>query len=187
MSRQYIRSDLSAEEVRRALSYDPETGEFRWRTRRDGQIAGCLNAAGYRVIGVNGRLYRANRLAFCACSGDVPLPGMRVDHINRSPSDDRWLNLREATQSANMQNTARPPGKSGFRGVYPVPRSKKNPWRVQVNLDGEALHFGQYPTAEIAAAAFDAAGDGALWREGGHESLVGAALSVCAVSASRIP
>lgn len=45
-SQKIAREDMTSEIVRKALSYDPETGIFRWKTTRRGivrvgDVAGC--------------------------------------------------------------------------------------------------------------------------------------------------
>ena len=69
---------LTQAELKARLNYDPETGIFTWikRIRRKGShpnsIAGNL-CDGYIRIKVNGKLYRAHRLAFLYMTGSTPL------------------------------------------------------------------------------------------------------------------
>lgn len=46
---------------------------------------------------------------------------------------------------------------TGFKGVYPQPSSKKNPFSTYMQLDGDRIRIGNYPTAEKAALAYDIA------------------------------
>jgi|SRR5262249_13953776 len=88
---------VTAERLREVLSYDPETGTFTWRVsgggRRTSGVAGHHDRAwkGYVCIAVDGRKYRAQRLAFLYMTGDWP--PAQIDHINGDTSDNRWANL----------------------------------------------------------------------------------------------
>lgn len=55
------------EDVIDLLDYSPATGNFVWR--KSGGVAGCETANGYTVIGINGRLYLAHRLAWLVVHG----------------------------------------------------------------------------------------------------------------------
>ena len=83
------------------LSYNPDTGEFTRPTYKR-KLAGCLRKDGYIVIRVKNVLYLAHRLAFFYMTGSWPKD--QLDHINMNRSDNRWGNLREATNSQNMMN-----------------------------------------------------------------------------------
>jgi hypothetical protein len=69
---------LTAERLRALVSYDPATGVFVRRQRpgkgaRSGQVAGSLNKrSGYVEIGVDGRSYWAQRLAWLYVHGEWP-------------------------------------------------------------------------------------------------------------------
>src|SRR5437879_5605760 len=109
---------LTAERLKELLTYDPETGEFRWKVApngrvRVGDIAGCVSSRGYILIGIDGALYRAHRLAFLFMTGAFPEP--QVDHSNRDKADNRWLKLREAN---NSQNNANKPAQSNNTSGY---------------------------------------------------------------------
>ncbi len=97
---------LTAERLRELLTYDPETGHFRWvftkGCRAGGQIAGTVRRDGYLCIAVDGRKHKAHRLAWFYMHGRWPHP--EIDHINRSKLDNRLCNLREATRVENNAN-----------------------------------------------------------------------------------
>lgn len=97
---------LTAERLRELLTYDPETGEFRWRYTRGcrarGQIAGTVTCLGYLTIAIDGRKYKAHRLAWLHVHGEWPYP--EIDHINRIKLDNRLVNLRRATRAENNAN-----------------------------------------------------------------------------------
>lgn len=98
-----VRKPLGQERLKQLLHYDPLTGIWTWRVDRGfaaranvraGDVAGTPNDNGYRVIGVEGGVYRASHLAVLYMTGE--LPGEEVDHKDCDPTNDRWLNLREA-------------------------------------------------------------------------------------------
>lgn len=148
---------ISRDRLKRLLHYDPETGVFTWTGndtrshRKSGNQAGCINGRGYRVIGVDGVLCTAHRLAFLYMRGEFP-EGF-VDHINRDKDDNRWANLRAATGTQNMGNTgvARS-NTSGHRGVVWDRRAGK--WRARIRINGRLINIGSFSDISEAADAY---------------------------------
>ena len=98
---------LTQERLKELLHYNPDTGDFTWICiigcyPKIGSIAGTKNKSGYINIKVGNGLYRAHRLAFLYMDGEFP--SSHVDHINRSPSDNRWCNIRKVTIRQNHEN-----------------------------------------------------------------------------------
>jgi hypothetical protein len=150
--------DLTVEEVTALLDYDHKTGVFRWVNcaGRWGRIpagsrAGTPNKEGYRYICINGRHYRACRLAFLIMTGEWPKH--QVDHINRDTGDDRWENLREAKQTQNKANSKRYKNNTtGFKGVtFDAERMK---FTVRIRDNGTYRRLGRFDTAEEAHEAY---------------------------------
>ncbi|MGC1680705.1 MAG: HNH endonuclease, partial [Pseudolabrys sp.] len=88
---------LSANRLRKVLSYDPGTGKFRWRVTSGsravaGSIAGTRGSRGHHQIRIDGKLYQASRLAWLYMTGKWPK--LEIDYINHKTSDARWTNLR---------------------------------------------------------------------------------------------
>ncbi len=140
------KTDLTAQQLRELLDYDPETGIFTWRVRRGGlasagSIAGSLCTDGYLQIKINGRPYNAHRLAWVYAYNTWPAD--QLDHINGIRDDNRLANLREATNSQNQQNQSiRRDNKSGHPGVYWDKRARK--WRAQIMVDGKRVNLGSF-------------------------------------------
>jgi hypothetical protein len=148
--------------IRGLLSYDPATGEFRWR--KTGIVAGSPSHHGYWKVRVLRRTCYAHRLAWFYVHGTWPIA--HIDHINGNGCDNRIANLRVATRSQNLSNARKPKtNKSGFKGVS---RCKKtNKWRAQIQKDGKVRALGHFERPEDAHAAYCAAAKelhGQFWR-----------------------
>jgi hypothetical protein len=134
-----------ANEVRRLLSYDAETGVFRWRIRRcamaPGSVAGGRSAAGYQCISFDGKRTLAHRLAWLHAYG--AWPSGELDHIDGDKTNNRLANLREASRSENNINRSVPRSNtSGFRGVSWHKRVRK--WEANIKFGGRQKHLGYY-------------------------------------------
>jgi len=136
------------------LHYDPETGLFTWNLGRRKcnaySAAGSVDSKGYMRITVEGKDYRAHRLAWFYMTGRWP--EFEIDHRNRARSDNRWVNLREATPGQQRQNQlARSDASSGFRGITYLPAKQK--WLARIALHGKRRHLGLHGTIIDAVAA----------------------------------
>jgi hypothetical protein len=139
----------TVEEVRAALVYDKETGILRWG--EGGAEAGRLNEDGYVRIGMHWRQYPAHVLAVVIIKGYWPKN--TVDHKNNVRSDNRWDNLREATQSQNVANSRLSSrNTSGFKGVSYVRQSGR--WAAYIKVKGVARRIGEFDTPEEAHEAY---------------------------------
>lgn len=99
---------LTLERLREVLRYDPITGELAWvksdRGRR--RKVGCVQVENgrprYVKIYIDNRPYRAHILAWRLMKGDPPPP--LIDHEDRDPTNNKWLNLRDASKRLNSLN-----------------------------------------------------------------------------------
>jgi hypothetical protein len=154
LSKRKLGPPLTAERLRVLLRYDPDSGEWHWlrspgKRFKFGDKAGCARGDGYWLIRIEGRLYRAHRLAFLYMTGKWPKN--QVDHQDRNPSNSKWNNLRESTQSQNMANTIKPRRNiSGFKGVSW--QSQIGRWQVHVGRHNS--YIGVFKTREEAHAAY---------------------------------
>lgn len=147
--------NLTAEELRRLLDYDSKTGEFRWRTNigsraRAGQIAGNRRRDGYVQLMVNGKNYRAHRLAWLHFHGIWPT-GV-IDHIDGNPANNRLANLRDVTQTMNLMNQHGPRSDNAVR-MLGVCRNRAR-WRATIQVNGQWKHLGTFDTPEEAHAVY---------------------------------
>jgi len=143
--------------LKQVVQYDPKTGVFRWIKDRapmkSGEIAGCINSAGYTVIRIDRKLYTANRLAFLYMTGAFPEKGSVIDHINSKKIDDRWENLRKIPYGANTQRGKQRKNASGFRGVLWCKQSNK--WQARLKKDSRSKHLGYFDCKIAAAKAYN--------------------------------
>lgn len=134
---------LTAARLRELLTYHPDTGSF----TRDGEPAGTISKSkGYVVISIDGRDYRAHRLAWLYMTGEWPAE--QIDHKNRLRSDNRWSNLRPATQGQNQANRPARGSASGFRGVYWADHAGK--WRAEIKIGKRKRVLGYFDDPELA-------------------------------------
>lgn len=145
---------VDREAALRELSYDPETGVFRWKVSRRGvkcgSIAGCVTRNGYTLITLLGDQYMAHRLAWLVYYGQWPKA--HIDHINGRRSENQIANLREATTAENAQAIFNPRGKTatGIRGVS-ICRGR---FKVRICCNGKYTNLGTFETAEQARTAY---------------------------------
>lgn len=142
---------ITAQILRDLLHYDPDTGVFTWRVQVSnvtaGTVAGKSLPTGYRVIRIRNRVYYAHRLAWLYMTGDWP--AHQIDHVNNSTGDNRWANLRAATQAQNNAN-CRVRSSTGFKGVY---RYGKR-FASFARYNGKSIYLGTFSTAAEASNAY---------------------------------
>lgn len=100
---------LTADRLKEVLRYDMESGKLFWILRpsstapvRVGDEAGSENKNGYIRIWIDGDRYLAHRLAWLYVHGEWPKD--QIDHIDGDKVNNRWANLRPATNSENKAN-----------------------------------------------------------------------------------
>lgn len=142
------------------LDYDPVTGIFTWKwretmplnwnRRRAYKHAGSIRDLGYIILGIDGEVYLAHRLAWVYVYGDVLGPTDDVDHKNTISGDNRIDNLRPATPSQNMANRKPNKGRDLPKGVH---RSGDR-FRAIIRITGRNVNLGFYATIEEAKSAY---------------------------------
>lgn len=147
---------MNQEELKQLLTYDPETGIFNWKIKRNGikynKSAGCLCKDGYIRIRIKPKLYEAHRLAFLYMTGSIP---EQVDHIDMNRSNNKWKNLRPVNNAKNSANKLKyKNNKSGFKGVYFI-KNRKKCWESSIMVNGVKFFIGYFNTPEEAAIAYD--------------------------------
>jgi len=98
--------------------------------------------------------YAAHRLAWFYETGEWPSD--EIDHKNRGRDDNWFENLREATRSQNVANTAlRSTNTSGFKGVS-FDRSRGR-FLSKIKVNYRTINLGRFDAPEEAHAAYLAA------------------------------
>ena len=145
---------LTQARLKELLDYNSETGEFFWRKTLKGHVrankrAGHLSGDGYWIIGIDGKQYRAHRLAWLYMHGCFPKK--ELDHKNRNRSNGCIGELREANRGQNRANSKlQKNNRSGFKGVY----KDGNSWKAEVKSNGTKIYLGMFKTPEAAHAAY---------------------------------
>jgi len=128
---------MQRRELEKHVSYDPETGTFRWLrldSKRIGKQAGYIDKKGYRRIEICNRAFMAHRLAWFYMTSQWPK--YSIDHINGDKDDNRFCNLREATNAENKRNgPPRIDSRSQLKGIYRDNRTGR--WVVKLQLAGD--------------------------------------------------
>lgn len=158
--------DLSCDQLRELLNYDPETGKLYWKKRSEkwfssngrwtavsqsnmwnGRYAEkealtCEDKKGYKVGRVFSVLYQSHRVIWCLVTGEWP--ESEIDHINGIRTDNKWENLREVNRAGNTRNLKRRVANtSGVTGVCWSKDDRK--WIARINTDeGAQKHLGYF-------------------------------------------
>ena len=154
------------EYVIQAVSYNHETGELTWNHRADmpklwnTKYAGkpafaAKDGRGYRrgAMTVGGRRFHflAHQIAWVVLRGKWA--DQLIDHIDGDKGNNRASNLREVTNSQNMQNGGmRRQNQAGLKGVSWNKNAKR--WQSAIKKDGRSIHLGYYQTKEEAHGAY---------------------------------
>jgi hypothetical protein len=148
-------ADMTVEQLKAVLRYDPETGVFTWIAgHRAGTTAGRGGKRGYKGylrIYIRGKDRAAHRLAWLYMTGEWPKE--HIDHINGIRDDNRFANLREANCSENGQNFKRPAhNRSGYIGVHFLRAS--NRWVSKIRINKVQVYLGSFKSPEEAMKAY---------------------------------
>ena len=141
-----MENELTFDDANEVLKYDPATGLLRWRIdigqrARAGNVAGFKNSIGYVIIKINGKPYKAHRLAWLLTHKNFP--ANFIDHRNRVRDDNRIGNLQDATNVENGRNRKlNNDNSSGVCGVVNVGGIKQ--WTARITVDGKLLQLGRF-------------------------------------------
>lgn len=145
---------LTQQRLKELFTYEPETGNFiRNITTGNrgikGTIAGYRYKEGYIVIGINGSEYPVHKLVWLYMTGDLPI--LKIDHIDRNKANNKWTNLRLASNLQNNHNKVYKVGAFGVRGVSYYRNGK---WRASICINYKSKYLGTFSSKEAAEQAY---------------------------------
>lgn len=151
---------MKQEYLKEIIDYNPDIGTFIWKIQKAhcikiGDTAGCLaKSNGYIGIQINGKIYKAHRLAWFYMTGKWPKN--QIDHINHVRDDNRFVNLREATRSENLYNSPiYKNNTSKYKGVSWNKRDHK--WQCYIKINKKTKFLGCFLSLLEASEAYEKA------------------------------
>lgn len=149
---------MNRDELQKELRYDSASGLLWWITPAKGRQrlrpAGTVSKDGYVRLCINYKRYLAHRVIWLIATGKWPKE--EIDHINMNRSDNRLVNLREATYSQNKANAVvRRNNKARLRGVRW--RADANKWEARICFNYNKMYLGLFATKELACNAYEMA------------------------------
>ena len=142
--------------LRQLLDYDPVNGIFKWKVWRRwnaeiGSVAGYVNSKGYLHISIDGREYKAHRIAWKYFYGEEPVD--QIDHIDGDRKNNKISNLRQANNRQNQMNVKKQKNNTvGLKGVYF--NKKSNKWVARIGVNYKRIFLGLFDTPEKAHDAY---------------------------------
>lgn len=126
-------SSLTVERLKEVLDYDPSNGDFVSKLPRGnigvGATLGCENGRGYKRVKIDGRRYMMHNLAWLYMTGG--LPKEKIDHKDGDPSNNKWSNLRPATDYQNSCNKGL--YKNNLLGIKGITKTRAGTYMVRVD------------------------------------------------------
>lgn len=131
--------------------YDPNAGTIHTKKPQGkhsfGDVVGFPTTSGYIAVSAGRDQLYAHRVAWYLQTGRHPVE--QVDHINGNKHDNRWCNLREASNGQNSMNRKKLSNNtSGFKNVDFHKASGK--WRARVREAKVEKCAGYFDTPEEA-------------------------------------
>lgn len=148
------KEQITREEVNYILTYHPDTGLFIAKLDRarikSGDVCGAIIETGYVRIGINWNYYYGHRLAWFLMTGEWP---KCIDHRNGIRSDNRWENLRLATNVENHRNKSiLSNNTSGYKGVRRTATPGK--WTAAIKVGPKQTYLGTFDCPKKAHEAY---------------------------------
>lgn len=155
MSKRTIVRELPSQaDLLRMFVYDPATGDLRWRNSQGSVGAGALagtTSTGrkpYLRVGTGQGYFFAHRIIWKMMTGADPTD--MIDHIDGDVRNNRWINLREADNGKNKQNSAiYRNNRTGVKGVHF--KASHNRFIATIGVAGRQIRLGCFKTLEEAA------------------------------------
>lgn len=149
-------SSITVDRVRELFDYDDNEGYLRWKVARQkinkGDIAGYISSSdGYWYVCIDYVEMLAHRAIWLWKTGQWPK--CQIDHKDRNRSNNKWNNLREATNSENMRNVGRTAQSNNRSTNYRGIDIKRGKYRVRIHVDGKEVVVGRFLSLQEAKAA----------------------------------
>jgi hypothetical protein len=147
---------ITQDDLKALLDYNQHTGIFTWKVKKANRIK-IGDVAGYKIRGylnveINGKPYALHRLAFLYMTGEMPIDV--VDHVNGDQSDNRWCNLRNATQKQNTINVKLSKrNTSGHRCIHF--NKNMNKYAVRCVVNKVRTHLGYFADINEAISVYE--------------------------------
>lgn len=143
-------------EIAEWVSYNPETGTFRWKRSNNwsikvGDVAGFPTKENRWRLKIEGVVYTGGRVAWALSYGEWPT--VLVDHKDGDALNNRLFNLRLATNQQNAQNGR--VRRTGLKGA--TWNKAAMSWAAQIRWQGRNKHLGLFLSEQAAHEAYCAA------------------------------
>ncbi len=142
------------EQLKELFDIDIQNGKFFWKkpskyhSNLIGKEAGFASKD-YWIIKINKKAYKRGRLIFLYANGKFPEPC--IDHINGIKTDDRLINLREATITQNNWNHKfRKKSNNLPMGI----RFQSNKFIARISHNKNQIHIGSFEKLNDAVNAY---------------------------------
>jgi hypothetical protein len=149
---------ITQNRLKEVLDYNPDTGVFIRRLKqtgvKQGKISGSLTLEKYQVTSIDNKIYKCHRLAWLYMTGKFP--DGQIDHINGNRSDNRFENLRDVTQTQNIQNQRKAQISNKSTGILGVFKNGFG-FMARITHNNTKIYLGTFKTTEEAQAAYVAA------------------------------
>lgn len=149
-----------ASDLNERFLYSESNGELTYRTDsgyriKAGMRAGSIKRNGYRQVSINGKVYAEHRLIWRMVTGQDP-GELTVDHINEIKDDNRFDNLRLATEKEQARYWIKNHSQKWRQKNSYSPRcryyykDRRNTWQVIMRIDGKTKYCGTFLTEQEA-------------------------------------
>ena len=107
----------SQEYLNSLFEYNVQQGSLHWKPRPGKKCnhtksrAGCYTTKGYRIVRIDGRLYKEHRVIWVMHNGPIP-DDFDIDHIDYNKDNNRIDNLQCISRQANLARRPCGPGRS---------------------------------------------------------------------------
>lgn len=142
-------STPTPDQLNAIFEYDGDSGNLIWKVRKcrihPGTIADSLDNKGYRTVMISGRNYKVHRIIWAMKIGVWPTN--QIDHRDTNKSNNRWDNIRPATNQQNHGNRGKNKNNtSGFKDVV----KHNGLWAARITVNDKQIWLGRFEKPEHA-------------------------------------